>query len=265
MTIFGMMRIRNESRWIRDSLGSILPLCERVFVLDDGSSDGTPEICEKLSMQVTVIRSPFREPVDMGIDETRDKSFLLQRVMDCVSDIHLRGNPRSPFWCIGIDGDEILERSAYDPIRETIMHTPHHAFKLPIWYLWDSDMSIWSVKGKRRVRVDGVYGKFARPSLFRLFNRSFQFQKTPWGGNFHCSSIPQELLHCSQQIIEGAPLLHLGYQYKEDRIRKWEWYNSVDGGNEVEDRYRHCVQGDLPEIPATASLKHAGPMRFEMR
>lgn len=259
MTLFGLLRIKNESRWIREVLAAALPICERIFVLDDNSTDGTPEVCESVSERVTVIRSEFTT-----LDESRDKSLLLQRVMDCVPDVHLRGNPRSPFWALAIDGDELLDTG---PRRQRIVETcrdhPAHAFKLPIKYLWNSDLSLVDRLGHRQIRADGVYAKFARPSVFRLFNRAFRYQTTPWGGNFHCSSIPQELLGQSDNLI-GCPIWHLGYNDQADRIRKWEWYNKIDPGNAAEDEYRHCVQGDVVSVPAHARLKHAGPLRLEM-
>jgi hypothetical protein len=132
--------------------------------------------------------------------------------------------------------------------------TPHHAFKLPIIYLWNSMTTR---------RVDGVYRHFARPSLFRLMNRAYQFQKTPWGGNFHCSSIPQELLHHAHHAMCNASLLHLGYMNKEDRLRKYKWYTTMDPNNPAEDNYRHIVQGDVPEVPADMELLHAGPLQLE--
>ena len=278
MTVFGMTRLRNETRWCVQTIQRMLLLCERVFVFDDGSTDGTPEFCEKLGERVTVIRSPFRAPTDQGLDERRDKDFLLQRVMGCVSDIHLSGDVRSPFWCLALDGDEWLEPDCVPGMREMLASTPHHAFSLPIKFLWDSDLSRINEPGQRRVRVDGVYDRFnkiGRPSLFRLFNAAFKFQATPWGGNFHCSSIPQELLGHAHAVMPST-VWHLGYVHKEDRVRKFEWYNKVDPNNHVEDRYRHMVQGDIPEVPdwwtqapdgrlpGPTELRHAGPLRLEM-
>jgi hypothetical protein len=258
LTIFGMLRIKNENRWIREVLLSALPLCERIFVLDDHSTDSTDEFCEQLNERITVIRSKFE-----GIDESRDKEFLLQRVMGSVSDIHLSGDERSPYWALMIDGDELLDAGAGTHIRSALANGIAHAYKLPIRYLWDSDLSAVNATGQRRVRVDGVYREFARPSIFRLMNSAFRFQKTPWGGNFHCSSIPQELLHCAHSVIPGAPIWHLGYNYRADRIRKFHWYNEIDPNNLAEDRYLHMVQGDLSEVPPHAKLKHAGPLHIE--
>jgi glycosyltransferase involved in cell wall biosynthesis len=252
MTIYGMLRIKNESRWIVQVLKSILPICERIWILDDGSQDGTPELCEQLSPQITVIRSAFE-----GFDESRDREYLLSRLLGSVSDIHLRGDEKSPFWALAIDGDEILDERAAPHIYHAIQG-PTHAYKLPIYYLWDSDMSLWPFRQHRIIRTDGVYKTFARPSLFRLFNKEFRFQRTPWGGNFHCSSIPQQLLHHAHGIITGAPLWHLGYNDKDDRVRKYLWYNEMDPGNASEDCYKHMVIGDL--FPANSRFLHAGPL-----
>jgi len=246
MTIFGMLRVKNEARWIKRVIDSILPLCERVFVLDDHSTDFTDELCERMDERVTVYRSHFE-----GIDETRDKNFLLGRILTCVSDVHLRGNLASPFWVLAIDGDEVLSDEGSDVLRQTLPNTKSQAFKLPVRYLWDKDT---------QVRVDGVYRTFARPSLFRLMNREFTFQSTPWGGNFHCSSIPQQLLHHAHEACH-APLLHLGYMHKTDRIRKYEWYNRIDPQNQAEDCYRHMVIGDV--FPASSRFLHAGPLELQ--
>ena len=249
MTIFGMLRVKNEARWIRQVLESILPVCERVFVLDDHSTDDTYNACYLLHDKITAYRSPF-----MGLDESRDKSWLLERIMNCVSDMWLTGGESSPYWVLAIDGDEVLAPGGADAIKIAVRDTPYHAFKLPIVYLWDS---------MNTKRVDGVYRNFARPSLFRLMNRAFQFQKTPWGGNFHCSSIPQELLHHAHATCGAAPLLHLGYMDREDRMRKYRWYTTMDPNNEMEDNYRHIVQGDVAEVPADMRLLHAGPLVLE--
>lgn len=249
MTVFGLLRIKNESEWIHEVLASIFPLCERAFVLDDHSTDDTARICERFDERVTVIRSPFE-----GLDESRDRGYLLDRVMGSVSDIHLRGDERSPYHVLCVDGDEILAPGGQDIIRKTLTNTPHHAFKLPIHYLWND---------RQHRRVDGVYRHFARPSIFRLMNRAFQFQKTPWGNgaNFHCSSIPQELLHHAH-VMCPAPLLHLGYLSAEIRARKHAWYNRIDPNNPSEDSYRHCIQGDPGGPPADAKLLHAGPLEI---
>jgi hypothetical protein len=74
----------------------------------------------------------------------------------------------------------------------------------------------------------------------------------------HVSNAPQGIPWAVMQVY----LLHYGYMFKEDRIRKYNYYNRIDPNNEFEDRYRHTVQGDIPEVPADAVLKHAGPLEL---
>ena len=109
-----------------------------------------------------------------------------------------------------------------------------------------------------QVRVDRWYCDFRRPSLFRLTDRALTFRRTPYGGHFHCSSAPAQLLNRIQPI--DARLLHYGYLRREDRIRKYHWYNQIDPGNPIEDGYRHMVIGDL--FPAESRFRWAGPLEL---
>lgn len=250
--IFGLLRIKNESRWIERVIRSIQPVCENILIFDDHSTDATPEICTPLE-KVTLFKSPFE-----GLDESRDKQFLLDRAFELIPhhDRHLTwGNPSCPYWALAIDGDEELVAADYNALRVS-MQPDLCAISLHIIYLWN-DPNHW--------RVDGVYRSFYRPSLFRMMNKDFKYRKTPFGNgaNFHCSSIPQELLHHSQnpRARSAARLLHWGYFDRELREKKFEWYNRIDPNNGYEDCYRHMVVGDL--FPAESQFRHGGPLKLE--
>lgn len=253
-----MLRIKNEDRWIRSVIESIYPLCHRIFVLDDHSTDDTVAICESFP-NVTVFESPFD-----SLDESRDKNWLYGRILDQPEYQPSKGGFHWPHWLLCIDGDEILDPRDVSRLF-AIMHenTDAVGLRFKIMYLWNSMTTR---------RVDGVYRNFARPSAFRIINPAFRFQSTPWGNgaNFHCSSIPQELLHYA--IETDVRLNHTGYMHAKDRVRKWKWYNSIDPMNPTEGydprfpergAYPHIVQGDLPEVPADARLMHAGPLELE--
>lgn len=223
--MIGLMRVKNEARWIERSIQSILPICEQVLVFDDHSTDDTRDICAGIPY-VTVFDSPF-----VGLDETRDKSWLLEKA-------------RKADWILMIDGDEILAPSGL-PVIHAALDTVSICFSLPVYYLWDRE---------DQVRVDGVYGRFARPSIFQP--GSSQFEVTGAGGNFHCGNAPLSLQPRARLL--AAPLLHLGYMHKEDRIRKYEWYNLRDPNNPNENGYRHLVVGDV--FPADSCFRHGGPL-----
>lgn len=232
MRVAAMLRVRNEARWINLVLDSIKPLCSSIHVMDDHSTDGTAEIASQCG--ATVHPSPFD-----GLNETRDKNWLLDIAMQ-----------DKPDWILCIDGDEILEAGCRNELLTVMSSGDVSVLSFRVLYLWDA----WT-----QYRVDGVYSRFWRPSLFRAVPGA-KFKTTGNGGNFHCGNIPQI---SGRQLRVSANLIHTGYMDREDRIRKYHWYNEQDPGNRVEDCYRHMVQGDIPEVPATARLIHAGPLKLE--
>ena len=236
-----MLRVHNESRWIAEVIESILPLCAKIFVLDDHSTDDTVEICRRYE-KVTVFESPF-----VGLNESRDKNWLYdQIILEC-----------APEWILCIDGDEVLESAGPAKIREYCgSSTAPNSFALKIEFLWNDPNT---------VRADRIYGDFWRPSLFRpqhehpdtpdtrTLIREFRFMSTPFGRvqnhdqpNLHCSSVPQRLLHGFRRL--PARLKHYGYMERQARVGKLDYYTSIDWKNAAEDSYRHMCQGDNPHI-----------------
>ena len=156
------------------------------------------------------------------------------------------------------DGDEELEAGGCEKLRHAVeANPPVDCFALRFLYLWDS---------VDQIRADGMYSRLQRQSLFRV------------SSDFHFSSIYSEEqtknqnhvgLHCSNAPGLGGrvaginvALLHYGYLHREDRINKYRWLRSIDPVNPMEDNYRHCVQGDIPEVPADAKLVHGGPLKL---
>lgn len=229
-----MLRVKNEARWIADVLKSLERACDRIFVMDDHSTDATASICE--SAGATVFHSPFD-----GLDEARDKNWLLGKIEECWDG--------EKAWILLIDGDEILEQAGPEKIKEVAKSDVANAYAFKILYLWNDPQT---------VRTDGIYGRFLRGSMFRLV-RGLQFGKSRVNGNLHCSSVPSRF--AAGVKTTDITLYHLGYMDKADRVRKFEWYNGIDPNNHVEDNYKHCVIGDI--FPADSVFVHGGPLRLE--
>ena len=236
-----MMRVKNEARWIQKSIESVKELCgDRIYVMEDGSTDGTPELIEAAGAHL--VHSPY---AGLPLDERRDKQWLLEYVkQQC-----------SPDWILMIDGDEALEPNGTEKLRQVIRGNPRSdILALRVVNLWDSF---------DQARVDGVYGTMCRQSLFRPLP-DFEFKSYYEGklGHNHVG------LHTSNAPFsqEAQPinvfLLHFGYVYKDDRIRKYRWITQLDPENEIEDFYRHTVLGDLPEFPKDLRCKHGGPVEL---
>lgn len=238
MTVIGAMRVKNEARWIKRSIESILPICDRVVVLDDHSTDETKAVCLSIP-DVVWVPSPFE-----GLDEVRDKNYLL----DCVG-VGLTRDPQDHIdWIVMIDGDEVLMPGHADKLKLAMQAATAQsvrALAFSVLYLWDRE---------DQVRVDGVYRSMSRVSAFRPGKERFE---ATGGANFHCGNCPQQIVGRSHA---GVSLLHFGYMDREDRMRKYRWYNETDPGNEAEDRYRHMVIGDL--FGPQCRFRHGGPLEL---
>lgn len=255
--IVGMMRVHNEAPWIAEVIEGIRPLCDKIFILDDHSTDNTVEVCMRYHPQVDVLPSHFT-----GLNERRDKNWLLDEITRrCKAELIL---------CI--DGDEVMEPSGPDIIRGTIDAHPNTAsYVLKIAFLWNNQET-W--------RVDRIYNDFWRPSLFRPFHEDpnkpddrkllneLRFMATPFGRaidgnepNLHCSSVPQRFIHgCGLMPVR---LKHYGYMSRESRVKKLDYYTSIDWKNAAEDCYRHMTQGDnvqLSELPRVQAMLAAGTL-----
>jgi O-antigen biosynthesis protein len=232
MPVYSIMRIKNEGRWIKRVVESQMPIVERMLIFDDHSTDNTREICRSFE-KVTLIESPFE-----GLQETRDKNYLMERLEEIAS-------PGDPV--LALDGDEELAPGSCRQIEDLICRPGPDCYRFHVLYLWDRP---------DQIRVDRWYANFRRPSLFR-FKPGARFSSGA-GGGFHCGNVPyaQAVGNCDVKI------LHWGYMYKEDRIRKYEWYNAPDKQPipEVENGYKHMVIGDL--FPANSSFRWAGPLEL---
>ena len=234
MTI-GALRVKNEARWIQRVLRSIWPVCHKIVVFDDHSTDDTRQIAHDEG--AVVIESPFQ-----GVEERRDKDYLLDQIW--------KGGAQLNDWVLMVDGDEMLCQEDIPALLKVTASKSLVAANFHIVYLWDRE---------DQIRIDRWYAEFRRPSLFRLTQRKLSFMHTAFGGGFHCFSIPQQLI--GSDATAPVRLLHYGYLNREDRIAKYHWYNKIDPNDETEDRYRHMVIGDV--FPADSVFKWAGPLELQ--
>ena len=235
MKIIGMTRCRNEARWLKRVIESWMPLCDRLYLLDDRSEDDSAAIAESIPR---VIVWPMPDELATTKSEAAHKNWLMNLVL----------RTQRPDWIFHCDCDEILTPGSIPLIRANL-NTAAKCMSFHVRYLWDRE---------DQVRVDGVYGQFARQSMFRP-EVGARFEGKPPG--FHCGSVPMSMWNSC--CYPGVELLHLGYLHREDRLRKFAWYNHEDPENYNEGLYRHMIQGDVREVPADAVLKHSGPLRLE--
>lgn len=209
----GLMRVKNEARWLKGALDSITPVCERVYLLDDHSTDDTAKIA------IAEPKCSARLSYFDGVDEARDRTWLLGTACSGYFGMNADAiaGPQSPWWFLSIDGDEELVEAD----REKLTHPQAaHAvsYVARIYYLWDAP---------DQVRMDGHYATVFRPSFFRYIKPGMVYKNM--SGKLHTTGVPGDIGYGKTMHPEGAfRLLHYGYMRKEDRERKFEFYMRMD-------------------------------------
>ena len=233
--MIAMYRIKNESRWIKQSLESISEICKEIVILDDGSTDDTVKICENFP-QVVDIHSQN----DLPFNETRDKNTLLKMALS-----------RDPDFILTLDGDEMIMPNSkqYLFYELNVLYPNVNLFEFKELYVWDKP---------NQYRCDGVFNNTWSKKLFRLKDQpeNLQFGRTDFPGNAHCAAFPNNLIGKNQTVKSKINVLHYGYYDEELRRKKYDFLTKLDPNNIDFDGYKHIFSGNS---------KFAGPNGMEFK
>lgn len=242
--ILAMLRIKNEEEWIGKVLEAASPLVDGFVILDDGSTDGTPNICKQFP-KVLHYETQYKP----DLDEVRDKERLLQLTL-----------AQEPDWVIALDGDEVLEEGAAELIRQVIStidrNNPQYtAFSMQFLYFWND---------KETYRIeDSIYGNFWQKRLFTTWGQEVNeltFRPTGHGGNFHCGSVPSNLAGKSRAI--DVKVKHYGYLWKEQREKKKKWYEELDPAAAHKGYYDHLTEEEGMELAWWETRRNVSPLKY---
>lgn len=222
--VVAMLRIHNEERWIERCLASLLDLVDGIVILDDGSTDRTPEIARTFPkvLRYEYVRNP-------NVDEVRDKNLLLSWTLKY-----------NPDWILALDGDEELGRRSRDVIRQEISQLNRHnpefvTLSFRFIYFWnDTDT----------YRIDGKYADVWHPRLFTTWNQdlsALRFNHAGHGAGFHCGSVPVGLIGRAKKA--AVVVKHYGYIDPQVRAQKHEFYRRHDPEAFARGYYEHLIQG----------------------
>jgi len=147
MKLDAYMLVRNEKYWLPMSLKSIYDLCDKIFIIDNGSTDGSDEIAKSFGSKVEVIYMPGDGFADPKTNEVTLRNVGIRACLDDGADMILR-------W----DADEILYENQEEKIRDLYYDTEYGAWKFQCHrfvsdFHWVQDLR----EGEPGFMVEGSY------------------------------------------------------------------------------------------------------------
>ena len=217
--IVAMYRIKNEERWIKKSLESVLDICSEAVILDDGSTDNTLEICQSFD-KVDVTHQD-----NLPTDEVRDMTKLLKMTIK-----------KKPEYILAFDGDEILAPNSKEILSEelNVLYPDSKIFEFQFLYFWDE---------LNKIRYDGIYGKTWQPRLMKIDSdtQKLRIKESNYSGNLHCGSVPTNTKLSEKSIKSNVKIFHYGNFDDNIRQQKFKFYNNHDPNSLEQDGYLHMI------------------------
>jgi glycosyltransferase involved in cell wall biosynthesis len=104
------MMVKNEIRYIKQSLKSVLPTIGAAIIVDTGSTDGTREYLRRLAENNKRV---IYQEIDVERDSTNwDGQHLNQPLTDIRNMMLKKSNELGYNWIFQVDGDEVYTNSA---------------------------------------------------------------------------------------------------------------------------------------------------------
>lgn len=235
--IIAVIAVKNEERYLPGFFSHLRGFVDGFVVLDDASSDATPDIIAREEKVLSFLRNPPGScPYKKGWDEKGNRMKLLAEARR-FGDVAL---------CC--DADERFSRRFLAQLPKSAARAARHertAYAVAVRELWDAP-DTW--------RCDGIWAKKRKEVLFSLapemtFERTMTRQHhIPW---YH-----DGIKKC--RMVPGGELFHLKMIRPEERQRRAEFYESIDPGHKMQ-AIGYAYLAD----PAGLELKKISPSDYD--
>lgn len=209
-SILTVMRVKNEAPYLAHALKSLEGLGP-VILLDDGSTDGTPDIAQSFDFV-----EYNRQDLDT-MDEGRDRTSLYQM-----------GLYKSPEWMFTLDGDEVLDGPSAEMMLRAVRDCPDdvNVFEMFIAVM-STDITAPRQKWFGPVSPTGLW---SMDRLFRVRDAAPEYEFTSnFGNNLHCGCVPE--MRERKKLLLDAFIQGYGYESPQTVARKREFYKEHDPVN----------------------------------
>lgn len=202
--LIGTMLVRNEAgRWLETVLKQMKSVCDKIIILDDGSTDDTPEICQKYGEVFYSDRSYW------GTNELKQRKFLWELATH---------EAKTGDWILCLDADELLCGIGYllqiIGWAESIENCNGVSF--PLFDMWD----------ETHYRHDDLWNAHTRPWIMCV--RYDEKKEYSWRkSTLHCGRFPENA--CTKtSFTESVRIQHWGWSRLDDRQTKYDRYMQAD-------------------------------------
>lgn len=190
-TLIAQMIVRNEEkRYLKQVLDSVSEFADKIVILDDCSTDKTPEICKSYPKVI--------------FNQRHGRSLWATNEAKLRGELWKGVRREKPDWVITVDADELFDKSLKKRLPE-IFNSDFDVIAFRLCDMWTPT----------HYRIDGYWSP--------TFKRLFRFKDKPFGltGKFHCGPIPlyaQETNNCT--CYSDIRVKHFAWMTPEDRKAK---------------------------------------------
>jgi len=192
------MIVRNEEkRYLRSILESISEYADKILILDDSSTDKTPELCE--SFPKVILKRRFGKSLWQ-----KNESKLRNQLWEEVRKL-------KPDWVLSQDADELFDKSFKERLPE-LLNSNWDWIAFRLCDMWDEN----------HYRIDGYWSP--------TFRRLFRFKDEPFGisGRIHGGCISQYAVESNHgTCFTDIRVKHFSWMGEGNRKQKQELYAEI--------------------------------------
>lgn len=196
--ITAMMIVRNEAnRYLQPCLKSLMDYVDEIIILDDASTDTTPDICQS----VPIVKFYERQDALFLIDEAQLRQQLWFITVD-----------NKPEWILALDADEFLETRAKHEIPYLLKQKYFQAISFRLFDFWGSE---------KYYRIDGLWNPWLRGFSNYLIKYQPDLASTWPDLKFHCGRLPLAYRHLPN-LESALRIKHMGWVNPTDIQNKYK-------------------------------------------